>query len=339
MRFAKGIWISAAELASRPMSGSAWEKLKATADGELGEPNVAGYTANHDVNTLAVALVYARTAEPGYRQKAAEAIISAIGTEYSGRRSGPDSQQGALAVTVSRNLVSYVIAADLIDLEEYDVQMDAEFRSWIDGLRYVEWPDHSLIYNHMVRANNHGQMAGASRAAIAAYLGDEVELAHTAQVLKGFLGDREIYAAFDFPRDLSWQADPSQQVGINPTGSTRDGFSIDGALTEEMRRGCSFQIPPCPINYPWEALQGLLVDAMILYRQGYDVWNWEDQAILRAVQFLYDLDRQYPEGEWWAKGDDRWVPWLINYIYGTNFPTEQARIGKNMGWTDWTHAP
>ena len=102
------------------------------------------------------------------------------------------------------------------------------------------------------------------------------ELERTAQVLKGFLGDRESYAAFDFPKDLSWQVGPTRPVSINPAGATKNGLTIDGALTEEMRRGCPFQIPPCPTAYPWEGLQGIIVDAMILYRRGYDVWNWEE---------------------------------------------------------------
>jgi hypothetical protein len=102
-----------------------------------------------------------------------------------------------------------------------------------------------------------------------------------------------------------------------------------------MRRGCPIQFPPCLTGYPWEGLQGALVQAMILYRQGYDVWNWENQAFLRAVQFLYDLEQQY--GSWWATGDDTWVPWLINHVYNTSFPTDPANIGKNMGWTDWMY--
>lgn len=339
LALAKGVWISPEELSALPMEGRAWERLEAAADGELEEANMAGYTANHDVETLAVALVYARTGEEAYREKAAQAIRATIGTEHSGLRNGPGSEQGALADIVGRNLVSYVIAADLIDLAGYDRQLDAEFRSWIEGLLHEEWPDGSLVSEDETRANNHGRVAGASRAAVAAYVDDREEVARTAMVFKGFLGDREIYTGFDFDRDLSWQADADRPVGINPHGAVKEGFVIDGALPEEMRRGCSFQDPPCPTSYPWGSLQGIAVEANILYRQGYDVWNWEDQAILRSVQFLHDLQQTYEDQPWWAEGDDTWVPWLINDAYDTDFPTEEANIGKNMGWTDWTHAP
>lgn len=335
----RGIWISAEELALLPMSGEAWQAVLDTAVGELDEPNIAGYTSYHDVQTLAVALVYARTGNPAYRAKAAGAIRNVMGTEYTGLPREDSTSAGALAATAGRNLASYVFAADLIDLAGYDPALDETFRTWITGLLHVEWADGSIAGADRARANNHGRMAGASRAAVAAYLGDEAEMAEIARVFKGFLGDRQMYADFKFNRDLSWQVAPEAPVGINPRGAVRDGFAIGGALTEEMRRGCSLQFPPCPTNYPWEALQGILVEAVVLHRQGYDVWNWEDQAILRAVQFLYDLHLAYPDGQWWAAGDDLWIPWLVNAVYGADFPTEPARRGKNMGWTDWTHAP
>ena len=49
---------------------------------------MAGYTANHDVQTLAVALVYARTGQGWYRAKAAEAIRAVMGTEQTGQVKG-----------------------------------------------------------------------------------------------------------------------------------------------------------------------------------------------------------------------------------------------------------
>lgn len=334
----QGIWISAEELATLPVEGEAWERLKETADAPLDEPNLAGYDADHDVQTLAVALVYARTGEPHYGEKAAEAIRAVIGTEYTGYRDGPDSEQGALAVTVGRNLVPLVIAADLINLAEYDPTLDAEFREWIARLLYEEWDDGSLVSEDERRANNHGRVAGASRVAIAAYLGDDEELTRAARVFKGFLGDREAYAGFEFDRDLSWQAVQLRPVGINPAGAVKDGFVIDGALPEEMRRGCPFRVPPCANYYPWGALQGVVVEAHILHRQGFDAWNWEDRAVWRAMAFLHGLQERYPDERWWARGDDMWIPWLVNAVYDADFPVETpSRMGKVMEWTDWTH--
>jgi hypothetical protein len=336
---AEGIWISAEELAALPVNSKAWYNMKAAADGDFGEPNVAALSGDHDVNTLAAALVYARSGDERYRQKTAEALLAVLGTEYSGRRSGEGSAIGASAATISRHLPPYIIAADLIKLAEYDPVLDEAFRNWIDSLRNTEWGDRTLIFNDENRLNNRGRLAGASRAAVAAYLGDEAELARAAQVFKGYLGDADSYDGFRLPDEFSWQGVVTGTIGVNAPGATIDDFSIDGALPEEMGRGCPFQIPPCPTGAPWEALQGIVTEAVILGRQGYDVWNWEDQAILRAVQFLDDLNTQYPDDQWWARGDERWIPWLINQVYGTEFATETTRPGKIMAWTDWSHAP
>ena len=326
---ADGIWISATELAGKPMSGPAWDALKAAADGDLGLPEVGYFNSRHDVRTLAVALVYARTGEAFYRTKARDALLSAIGTESTTTR----------AAQTCRNVVSYVISADLIELSEFDPLGDTAFRAWIDQIRFVVWPDGSMIEEDNERTNNHGRLCGMSRAAIAVYLEDWSELDSTAQVFAGFLGDRQAYDDFEWKYDLSWQNDEGNPVGINPVGAEKQGLSIDGALPEEMRRGGSFAIPPSQTGYPWEALQGILVEAVILDRAGYAVFDWSDQAILRSVEFIDRLDDQYPQAGWWATGDDTWLPWLINAIYETEFPTQPAAIGKCMGWTDWTHAP
>ena len=59
-----GIWLSQGEISGLPMSGSAWTAVKAAADGSLGTARVSDQSSEHDVKTLAVALVYARTGSP-----------------------------------------------------------------------------------------------------------------------------------------------------------------------------------------------------------------------------------------------------------------------------------
>jgi hypothetical protein len=325
----KGIWISPAELANLPTSGSAWNRLQAAADADLvDDPDILSRTSDHNMKTLAAALVYARTRIVGYRRKAADAILRVIGSET--------QRDKGLSTLLARNLSGYVFAADLIDIQRFYPRLDARFRVWLNQLQRKRFKDGSLITNDERRANNHGRASGASRAAVAVYLGNTLALARAAQVFKGWLGDRASYAGFRYVEDLSWQANPRAPVGINPLGATKLGHSIDGALPEEMRRGCEFKFPPCTTTYTWGALQGALIEAQVLSRQGYDVWNWEDQALLRAARFLHRLDVQF--GNWWAKGDDTWQPWLINYVYGTRFPTKPANIGKSMGFTDWMFA-
>jgi hypothetical protein len=317
-----GIWISRAELASRPTSGPAWAAVKKAADASPGTASIADQNSDHDVRTLAAALVYGRTGTASYRAKAAAGIAAAIGTERGGR-----------TLALGRNLASYVIAADLVDLGAYDRGLDARFRSWLSAVRKENLGGLTLITTHEQRPNNWGTMAGASRVAADVYLGDTADLARAARVFAGYLGDRTSYAGFRYG-DLSWQADPSRPVGINPPGASSHGLSIDGAPPDDMRRGCSPRVPPCATGYAWEGMQGVLVQAQILSRRGYDVWNWSHRAILREAQFLQRLDARF--GGWWATGDDTWQPWLLNHVYGTKFPTSPARNGKIIGFTDWT---
>ncbi len=319
-----GIWMSSAELAALPMSGPAWTRLKAAADGSLGTPNIADQNSNHDVNTLAVALVYARTGTAAYRVKAANAIMTAIGTERGGR-----------TLALGRNLAGYVIAADLINLKTYDAAKEQQFRAWLSAVRTETLDSLTLIKTHESRPNNWGTHAGAARIAADLYLGDTADLNRAASVFKGWLGDRSAYSGFKFG-DLSWQANSSAPVGINPAGATKSGHSIDGALPDDMRRGCSFTWLPCYTNYPWGAMEGATVQARLLAHAGFDSWNWSNKAMLRAPQFLYNLSR-VAGSNWWASGDDQSTVWIFNRAYGASFPAAMpAHIGKSIGWTDWT---
>lgn len=312
------MWLSPEELASVPTSGEAWDNLFEAAQEDTGDPDISDQDDRTNVYVLAKALVYARTGDPSYRQEVVQAIEAVIGTEQGGR-----------TLAAGRNLAAFIIAADLIDLSTTP-DIDLTFRAWLADLLTTDLDGDTLQTTHELRANNWGTHAGASRAAIAIYLGDRAELARTVQVFKGFLGDRDAYAGFNFG-DLWWQCDPQNPVGINPAGCMIDGHSVDGVIPDEQRRGGDFQWPPPKENYAWGGLQGALVQAQLLHRAGYPAWEWEDAALLRAVTWLHE-QAEYP-----AEGDDEWQPWLINSVYGTDFPTEMpASPGKNVGWTDWT---
>ena len=168
--------------------------------------------------------------------------------------------------------------------------------------------------------------------AIAAYLGDTADLARAAQVLRGYLGDRSAYAGFEYGVDLSWQQDSTRAVGINPVGSSRSGLSLDGVLPDDQRRGGSFTTSPPNENYVWEAMQGLLAQAVMLERAGHTPFAWSDRALLRAARWMYDVN-DFP-----AAADDTWQTSVLNHYYGTSFPEDiPSRPGKNVGWTTWTH--
>ena len=317
------ILMSRSELLSRPTSGAAWAALKARADSSIGTPDISNQDESADQTTFAKALVFARTGVASYRSDVLSALRAAVNSENGGR-----------TLALGRNLPGYVLAADFIDLGAVDPSFEQNtFRPWLRSLLTESLSGRTLVNTHEERPNNWGTHAGASRAAIAAYLGDSAQLARTAQVFRGWLGDRTAYAGFSYG-ELSWQCDTSKPVGINPVGCTKSGISIDGVIPDDMRRGGALRWPPASTGYPWEGMQGAVLQAEILRANGYDAWAWSNKALLRAARFLYE------KAHWAATGDDEWQTWLIDRRYGTAYKTAApARGGKNFGFTDWLYGP
>jgi hypothetical protein len=318
-----GIWMDRAVIADLPMAGAGWNGVSHETSRDCGTPDLSNQDDSSNICVMAKALAFARTGSVrlGLDVRAAlRAITNA--PPYRGR-----------ALSLGRELAAYVIAADIVGLRTLDPQLDAAFRVKIKQLLTTPTTDgpRNLIECHEKRPNNWGTHCGASRAAVASYLGDRTELARVAQVFKGYLGDRSSYAGFKFG-DLAWQCDPAHPVAVNPKGCIVDGHSLDGVLPDDQRRSGALRWPPPHENYVYEGLQGALVQAVILQRAGYDPFEWSDRALLRAVRWLYET------AHFEAVGDDTWIPYVVNYFYGTDFAApEDARAGKNVGWTNWTH--
>jgi hypothetical protein len=319
-----GIWVDREAISSLPKSGAAWNAVSHEADRDCGTPRLDNQDDTTNVCVLAKAFAFARSNNTRYGNDVRAALRSIVSAPpYRGR-----------ALSLGRELAAYVIAADVIDLRSLDSDMDGLFRSKIRQLLTTPTIDgpRNLVECHEQRPNNWGNHCGASRAAVAAYLGDRDELTRVAQVFKGYLGDRASYSGFRYG-DLDWQCDPRSPVGINPKGCVVNGRSLDGVLADDQRRSGAVRWPPPHENYVYEGLQGALVQAVILQRAGFDAFAWGDQALLRAVRWLYDTAHYRPVG------DDTWIPYVVNYFYGTDFPVPPStRAGKNIGWTNWTHA-
>lgn len=320
---AVGLWISAPELAMLPESGPGWANVFNQAQQRCRTPSLSDQENQGDVCLMSKALVYARTGETGYRDEVVAALTAMTGAApYRGR-----------ALSLGRQLPAIVVAADLVDLPRVAPELDGRFRSYIRDLLHTPTfgGPVDLVDCHESRPNNWGTHCGAARVAVAAYLRDSGELARAAQVFRGFLGDRAAYVGFEYG-ELDWQCDPARPVGINRTGCTKNGHSVDGVVPDDQRRGGDFVWPPPRENYVYESLQGTIVQAAILDRAGYPAFTWEDRAILRAYRWLLE-QASYP-----AAGDDEWQMHLVNHVYRVNLPAPSpARPGKNMGWTDWTH--
>lgn len=310
-----GIWISRAEIMALPMTGAAWDAVLAAANQNVTTSALGDQDSPNNVVTLAKALVFVRKGEAKYRDETLTVLRHLINTGASGR-----------TLALGRELAAYVVAADLVGLDQ---PMRAAFESQLRALRTKPLEGRTLISTHEDRANNWGTHAGASRAAVAAYLGDRADLDRCAFVFRGWLGDLSAYRGFKFG-DPGWQADKANPVGINRVGATISGHSVDGALPEEMRRGGAFKWPPPYQNYVGGGMSGVVAQAWFLHRAGYPAFEWADRAILRAVKFWHDNGHKFT-------GDDAWLVAVTNKIYGRTDPVETVAPGKGMGWTQWTH--
>ena len=101
----------------------------------------------------------------------------------------------------------------------------------------------------------------------------------------------------------------------------------DGVLPDDQRRSGVFRWPPSHENYVYEALQGALVQAVILQRAGYDAFNWQDKALLRAFRWLRDVT-EYP-----ATGDDTWALRTNEMVGQYLLEKLQAALGNLNGRT------
>jgi hypothetical protein len=324
--------MSKAELMALPTRGRAWEALVAFANEAPGEPDLRDQDRRHGVLTLASALVYARTGDEGYRQRAVEGIMAAIGTEREGANNS--------ILSLGRQLGAYVLAADFAELSGAD---DERFRAWLDEIRTRELGGHgrwiSLVGTHEDAPNNWGAFTGASRIAASLYLGDTADVQQAAQVLRGFLGDRSAWDRFqDVEGARSWACDPDEYTPVNPP-CVRDGIDLDGAIVRDADRGGNLKWPPGRdgIGYTLESLQGLTLQAELLTENGYgDAWTWSDSALRRAADFVTRSGEA--DGLTWNRSEVSYhVPWLLNARYGLDLPTKPAGFGRVFGYTDWLY--
>lgn len=342
-----GIWIDRADLMRRPMAGEAWEVLLKDAARDPGRADISDQHSDHDVLTLAAALVCVRVGS--HCEKARRGVIDAIGTEARARW-----------LAVGRNLGAYVIAADLLELR-------ADGNPYSEGTRVERWIEGWL--GKRLRENNDPKVlreigpfhAGANaaaqegfvHAALAAYLGNRAELDRAWDAFRTFVCDptapdpEEIY--LKPPVRDGWAHNARRPCAVNPAGSSKRVPSglrgagtthrLDGSLGADMRRGGVYQWEPGYTQYPWVGLQGLVPAALILHRAGYPAFEVADRAVLRAADYLWYLRSSTGKVRWFDGERADEVVHLLNVVYETSFPVVGAvGAGRTVGYTDWTHA-
>ncbi len=343
-----GIWISQADIDRLPASGQAWNDLKSRADSSIGSANLADQNSQHDQSTLAVALVAAKTKDQAYRAKAVAAILSAIGTDANRDADCETTPSKARSLALSRNLPSYIIAADIINLRAgTDGNEGTRWANYVNYIRYKKncrnngsVPEYNLSESHDNGSSNGDALAGGARIAAALYLGDSAEVEKAWQTYQRYSGDVTKCPSCrpnlnDNGISWSYTTDSSKQVAVNPAGSIKNGHKIDGAIVNDQGRGGAFSWPPGYTQYPWEGMQGYIMQAELLSRAGYPAYFIQNNAPLRTLDYQYYLSQQF--GSQWMNNEP-WVTWVINKAYGQHYPTKATGGGgKNMSWTDWTH--
>lgn len=325
-----GLWIGRRALKALPTSGPAWQRLVDTPAGRLRD--ISCQDSEHAAGAMARALVAARLDDPAGKASVRDAILAVVGTE-AGSTCGHQPENRVLGL--GRNLVSYVIAADVIDLSAFDPAADGRFRTWLGAVRTVppteSVPNSTLTWLDEHDPGNWSGYAGASRASASLYIGDAADVARSADALRRFTGDG---AGFEWRPtwDLSWACDPDRPVPINPPCG-RDGHELGGIVVADMRRGDGYRWPPTYTQYPRETLVGRSVQAQLLARAGYPAFEFGDRGLYRAAARLIALDEL----------DDRWYEpemnayWLIAGNLG-GLPTGDQAIGRSVVGADWTHA-
>jgi hypothetical protein len=348
------VWLSPAEVRALPITGDpncndrcrgAWRLLNRTSSDVPNPPNLGDMNEDTGTLTLAKALVAVRLGDSATAAALRDEVVNLLGQVIG-------TESAASALWIGRGVVAYVVAADIIDLPARHPQFDQIiFRPWLRSLLTREFEGRTLQSCQEERPNNWGTHCGAARTAIAAYLDDRTEMAHAATVFQGWLGDRQAYTGFDFDVDaFGWMSDVCQASGpecqplpVNAPGAVVAGHNVDGVIVDDQRRAGAFNWPPTYTIYAYGGLGGAVVQAGILQRFGFDPWQWGNQALRRAVEWMfYDGDGKT---KWDTCGDSnkRYVLDLVDHAYGSNFiarmgcPPDPSREGRNIAWTSWTH--
>jgi hypothetical protein len=352
-----GIWISPADLLSRPTSGADWNRLLQDAARDPGAADIGNQDSQHDVFTLAAALVCVRTGQ--YCTKARDGVLDAMYTEEDPSDADGEPIPMARWMSVGRNLSAYVIAADLLDLRRGgSTGADGErVQEWLEGFmtkQLMDNNDRTLTrgFEPFHASSNGAAQEGFAYAAVAAYLRDRSALDFVWQAYRTFVCDAgalDVMHIYMGPpvRD-GWTHSDTAPCAVNPAGTVKmvpaglpgagSVRRIDGALVGDMRRGGVYQWQPGYTQYPWVGLEGLVPAAVILERAGYPALQAGNQAVLRTHDYLWYVRTNTGDARWFDGVRSRDIVHLVNVIYDKSFPiNETIGGGRTVGYTGWTH--
>ncbi len=337
---AGNMFISNAELMSKPMSGAGWTFLKSKADmSSYGTVTLSSNDTLTQSYVLAGALVYARdpVANAAYKEKVITYIKQVCGTEGSEN-----------LLRLSRALYGYVVSADLVKMPMSTTCNNGQtWQAFLQSIRTKVIPGHgrwqTLEFTSANTSSNWGAYALSSHLAVSYALNDTNAIQRDLNIFKRFLGDTGSPAAAFVPTSgytynnngATWDMTPTLRRGINPASPADQR---NGALIEDVLRytsGADDSQPCCSVSaaaigYQEETLDGILSTAQLFKAHGVDVLSLQDQALKRA--FHYFITHGGP-GPYTLT---RYIPYAINYHYGTTYATQtEDRPFRHMGYGSW----
>ncbi len=332
------MFITRAELEAKPTSGAGWTFLKSKADmASWGTVNLADQNSLTQSYVLAGALVYARTGNTAYRDKVISYIKRVPGTEVDGTDQ---------LLNLARTLYGYVVAADMVGMPLSTVCNNGQtWRQFLEGIRTKSIPGNSrwptLELTSADSASNWGAYALPSHLAVSYALNDTAAIQRDINIFKRYLGDTTSSAAPFQPTagyrynsyGATWDMSPTMQRGINPASATDKRA---GAIVEDILRDSAAPSRPCctpsgsGITYSEEAIDGFLSTMQLLRAHGVDLTTFQNSAAKRAYHYVITNGGPGPYTL------SRYLPYFINYHYGTTYPTQvEDRPYRHMGYGSW----
>jgi hypothetical protein len=320
----EGLIVDFNQLATLPMSGSAWTSLLAVANASLGTVDFVEDAQNTTPGKVfAAALAYKRTGTQSYKDKVV-AVLDTIATS---------TIVGSRVLNTGRQLAGYCASANLVGYT------NTAFMNFMDTMRtydiggHASW--HIIAETSEITSNNWGGWALASRTAMSAIIGDATDVSACAVLYNAYF-DRSVYSGWGRTADYdpTWSHNSAAFIPVNP-----DGYpGKSGAPVEDISRsaGAYPSYDDTGIMYAWEILGGLVLTARVLEHNGYPtVWTWGNNGPLRIAQFLKSLTGGWPA----PYGNTQYISWEVKNHYGASGDAlgtpPAAGYGRQFGFTDW----
>ncbi len=155
------------------------------------------------------------------------------------------TEAGARSLSVSRELMAYVIAAELVGLD--GAQRD-KFETWLRAVCSAGFSGSHPAQHPRGSGPTIGvRTPGASRLAVAIYLDDREEIERAAWVFRGWTGDvRRVGTTSSSASAGGSLKTVSRDYGINPAGARISSHPVGGVLPDDQRRGGPFPLAATP---------------------------------------------------------------------------------------------